>query len=193
MIGLHRATAPSWVLHVNSGATGVSLKAVLLFSAFLLLPVLLVPALLLPATANAQSVFGEREFEDPAQQALFKELAAELRCLVCQNQNIADSNATLAQDLRREIHSMISRGDTKSQIVEFMVQRYGEFVLYRPRFTTKTLVLWIGPFILFAFGLFALWLQARKPRAAVAEDSESLAVARELLQSDSTKDNNTPG
>jgi len=149
--------------------------------------------LLLPTAATAQSVFGEREFDDPAQQALFKELAAELRCLVCQNQNIADSNATLAQDLRREIHSMISRGDTKPQIIDFMVQRYGEFVLYRPRFTTKTLVLWIGPFILFAFGLFALWLQARKPRAAVTDDSESLAAARELLQSDSTKNNNSPG
>ncbi len=150
--------------------------------------------LLLPAGVSAQSVFGEQEFDDPAQQALFKELAAELRCLVCQNQNIADSNATLAQDLRREIHAMISRGDTKAQIIDFMVQRYGEFVLYRPRFTTKTLVLWIGPFVLFAFGLFALWLQARKPRTPVTDDSESLAVARELLQSDAiTKDNNSPG
>lgn len=139
--------------------------------------------LLVSAVATAQSVFGEREFEDPAQQAMFKELAAELRCLVCQNQNIADSNAPLAQDLRREIHAMISRGDNKSQITDFMVERYGEFVLYRPKLTTKTLVLWVGPFVLFAVGLLALWLQARKPRAIVSEDSESLAAARELLQS----------
>lgn len=144
--------------------------------------------LLLPALAQAQSVFSEQSLEDPAQQALFKELASELRCLVCQNQNIADSNASLAQDLRREIHTMISRGDTKAQIIDFMVQRYGEFVLYRPRFSAKTVVLWIGPFVLFALGLLALWMQARKPRAVVSEDSESLAVARELLQSGSSDD-----
>ena len=144
--------------------------------------------LLVPALAQAQSVFSERSLEDPAQQALFKELASELRCLVCQNQNIADSNASLAQDLRREIHTMISRGDTKAQIIDFMVQRYGEFVLYRPRFSAKTVVLWIGPFVLFALGLLALWMQARKPRAVVSEDSESLAVARELLQSGSSDD-----
>ena len=153
----------------------------------------LLVCLLVTASVSAQSVFGEREFEDPAQQALFKELAAELRCLVCQNQNIADSNATLAQDLRREIHTMISRGDNKAQIIDFMVQRYGEFVLYRPRFTAKTLVLWIGPFVLFAFGLLALWMQARKPKDyVVAEDSESLATARQLLQSENRNDTRTP-
>ena len=81
---------------------------------------------------------------------------------------------------------MISRGDTKAQIIDFMVQRYGEFVLYRPRFSTKTVVLWLGPFVLFALGLLALWMQARKPRAVVREDSESLAVARELLRSGSS-------
>jgi len=149
----------------------------------------LVLCLLVGNAAYSQSVFGEREFDNPAQQALFKELAAELRCLVCQNQNIADSNATLAQDLRREIHVMISRGDNKSQIIEFMVQRYGEFVLYRPRFTVKTLVLWIGPFVLFALGLFVLWAQSRKPKAIVAEDSEALAAARQLLHSDYKNDN----
>ena len=67
-------------------------------------------------------------------------------------------------------------------------RRYGEFVLYRPRFTAKTVVLWVGPFVLFALGLLALWMQARKPRAVVREDSESLAVARELLQSGSSDD-----
>ena len=155
-------------------------------SAVSLVKLILLLCLLVPTLAHAQSVFSERSLEDPAQQALFKELASELRCLVCQNQNIADSNATLAQDLRREIHTMISRGDTKAQIIDFMVQRYGEFVLYRPRFSTKTVVLWLGPFVLFALGLLALWMQARKPRAVVREDSESLAVARELLRSGSS-------
>jgi cytochrome c-type biogenesis protein CcmH len=155
---------------------------------------MLVLALMLSVTPNSvthaqSSVFSEQSLEDPAQRALFKELAAELRCLVCQNQNIADSNATLAQDLRREIHTMISRGDSKSQIIDFMVQRYGEFVLYRPRFSTKTLVLWIGPFLLFAAGLIALWMQARKPRAAVNTDTESLEAARKLLQDNSSDDN----
>lgn len=141
----------------------------------------------LSSASHSQSVFSEKPLEDPAQLAMFKELAAELRCLVCQNQNIADSNAPLAQDLRREIHTMISRGDTKSQIIDFMVQRYGEFVLYRPRFTTKTLVLWVGPFLLFLMGLGMLWMQSRKPRAPVATDSESLAAARELLQAGQNK------
>lgn len=156
-----------------------------------LLKVILLPVftlmLLLSQASHSQSVFSEKPLEDPAQLALFKELAAELRCLVCQNQNIADSNAPLAQDLRREIHTMISRGDSKSQIIDFMVQRYGEFVLYRPRFTTKTLVLWVGPFLLFLLGLGLLWMQSRKPRAPVATDSDSLAAARELLNDGQNK------
>lgn len=157
-----------------------------------ILPGLLLISLYLAGGANAQSVFSETSFEDPAQQALFKELASELRCLVCQNQNIADSNATLAQDLRREIFTMISRGDSKSQIIDFMVQRYGEFVLYRPQFSAKTVVLWVGPFALFALGLGVVWLQARKRSTPVAEntDREALAAAKALLQSESPTDNN---
>lgn len=170
----------------NDAPNPVKLRTVLVV---LLLAIMVTVVPTNTSHAQTQSVFSEQSLEDPAQRALFKELAAELRCLVCQNQNIADSNATLAQDLRREIHTMISRGDSKSQIIDFMVARYGEFVLYRPRFSTKTLVLWIGPFLLFAAGLIALWMQARKPRAAVSADTESLEAARKLLQDDTSDDN----
>ena len=109
--------------------------------------------------------FEQREFKTPQDKALFDDLVAELRCLVCQNQNIADSNADLAVDLRKEIFSMINAGQSKSDILGFMVQRYGEFVLYKPRLSAQTLVLWFGPACLFLFGLIVLWRSAknRKP------------------------------
>lgn len=145
-------------------------------------------AFCLTTTASAQSVYAEREFSDPAQEKVFKELATELRCLVCQNQNIADSDAELAQDLRREIHVMLERGDSKRQILDFMVERYGEFVLYRPMFTAKTLVLWLGPLIFFLAGLVLVWRLARTSRNSAFEpDDAALAQARELLASDTSQ------
>lgn len=156
-----------------------------LFSAFAI--ALLVTGLFFN-TARAQSVYAEHEFADPKQEVLFKQLAAELRCLVCQNQNIADSNAELAQDLRREITTMIKAGDNKDQIIDFMVARYGEFVLYRPLFSMKTAVLWIGPFVFFIFGLFIVSRMAKKRREPALEaDQSMLAEARKLLDAD------TPG
>ncbi len=93
-------------------------------------------------------------------------LAAELRCLVCQNQTIADSNAELAVDLRRQIHEQIAAGKSNSQIVDFMVTRYGDFVLYRPPFKATTVLLWIGPGLFAIGGLIVLWrlLRARRVR-----------------------------
>lgn len=136
-----------------------------------------------------QSVFSEDGPSDPEQAKIFKELASELRCLVCQNQNIADSNAPLAQDLRRQIHEMLDRGENKKQILDFMVQRYGEFILYRPLFSAKTLFLWLGPLLFFIIGLFLVWRMARKPKAPAFEpDAASLAQARELLSADQNKD-----
>ncbi len=77
----------------------------------------------------------------------------ELRCLVCQNQTLADSNAELAQDLRLKIATMISDGSTDTDIKNYMVERYGEFVLYRPRLNSATTLLWVGPFVLLLIGL----------------------------------------
>lgn len=149
---------------------------------------------LMTAPVSAQSVYAEREFSDPRQKKIFDELVAELRCLVCQNQNIADSNAELAQDLRREVHTMLQRGDSKKQIINFMVERYGEFVLYRPLFSAKTVVLWLGPFIFFLVGVLLIWQQARKSRPPAYEpDEAALTHARELLAAGDNEDTRPDG
>ncbi len=93
------------------------------------------------------------KFDSPETEKVFHKLSEELRCLVCQNQNIAESNAGLAKDLRLEIYTMLSDGKSEDEIVEFMVQRYGDYVLYRPPFNPMTWLLWFGPAIVFAFGL----------------------------------------
>ena len=96
------------------------------------------------------------EFDTPEQEAAYKEMVSELRCLVCQNQNIADSNAELAQDLKRKTYEMVMQGKDKNEIADFMVQRYGDFVLYRPPVSNTTLLIWSGPFIIFVIGIIVL-------------------------------------
>jgi cytochrome c-type biogenesis protein CcmH len=98
----------------------------------------------------------ERRFDDPETQARYERLISEVRCLQCQNQSIKDSNVSLAADLRREIARMIDEGQTDEEIADFLVARYGEFALYRPRTSGKTLALWIAPFLLVLVGGFAL-------------------------------------
>lgn len=115
--------------------------------------VLVVSTLLL---STAFAIDQGEKFDDPEMQARYEKLISEVRCLQCQNQSIKDSNVTLAADLRREIARMIEEGQTDEQIAEFLVVRYGEFALYRPRTTGKTLVLWLAPFLLVLFGGFAL-------------------------------------
>ena len=102
---------------------------------------------------------------DPVTNKRAVHLAEQLRCLVCQNQSIAESNAELAVDLRRQINEQISQGRSDGEIVDFMVQRYGEFVLYRPPFKVVTLLLWFGPVLLFAAGLAVLIFNVRRRRA----------------------------
>ena len=105
---------------------------------------------------------------DPAVEKRMLSLAAELRCLVCQNQTIADSNAPLAEDLRRQVREMIARGDSDKQIIEFMTQRYGDFVLYRPPLKGTTAALWFGPFALLlgGLGVFTIVLRRRSRLSA---------------------------
>ena len=132
----------------------------------------------------AQSVFAEYQFDNAHQEKDFKALTAQLRCLVCQNQNIADSNAPLAQDLRREIHEMLTSGDSRQDVIEFMVQRYGEFVLYKPMMSLKTMALWFGPALFFLIGVVVLWRLTRKNNDAVViaePDRQAMAQARRLL------------
>ena len=118
------------------------------------------------ATADARSVFEPRGFSSPERERLYHALIDELRCLVCQNQNIAESNAELASDLRREVYRMIEDGRSEEEIVGFMVARYGDFVLYRPPLRGGTILLWAGPFVLAAIGLTVLAVHLRRRRRA---------------------------
>jgi len=95
------------------------------------------------------------KFKDNLQEQRYQDLINELRCLVCQNQTLADSNAELAQDLRHEVYEMIVKGGSDDTIIEFLVNRYGDFVLYRPPLKQKTWILWFGPLLMMAFALFA--------------------------------------
>ena len=99
---------------------------------------------------------------DPVLEARMLRIAAELRCLVCQNQTIADSHADLAQDLRRQVREMLARGDSDQQITDYMTARYGDFVLYRPPLKATTAVLWFGPGLLLVGGLVTLVLVLRR-------------------------------
>lgn len=103
---------------------------------------------------------------DPALEQRVSALASELRCLVCQNQTLADSNAGLAVDLKNEIRDRLRKGESEAQIVDFMVARYGEFVLYRPPLRPATVALWVGPLALLLIGLFILYRRARSADAA---------------------------
>jgi len=107
-------------------------------------------------TMSVFAIDSEKAFDDPELQARYDKLVAEVRCVTCQNQNIKDSNAFIASDLRREIRRMMGEGKSNEEIKDFLVTRYGDFVLYRPRFEGKTLVLWIAPFLLVLFGGVAL-------------------------------------
>ena len=105
----------------------------------------------------ALAVDANGQLEDPALQSRFEEIAKQLRCLVCQNESIADSNATLAEELRNEVREMLVAGKTDGQIYDFMTARYGEFVLYNPPVEGKTYLLWGAPFVLLLGGGFAIW------------------------------------
>ena len=115
------------------------------------------------------------EFKDDATRERFKHLTFELRCPKCQNQNLQDSNSPIASDLRNEVYKMLQDGNADSEIVDFMVARYGEFVLYRPPVNETTYVLWYGPFGLVAIGIVVVLIISRKrKRSDVAEvDSEN--------------------
>jgi cytochrome c-type biogenesis protein CcmH len=107
-------------------------------------------------TISAFAIDTEQAFDDPVLQARYEDLVDEVRCVTCQNQNIKDSNAFIASDLRREIRRMIGEGKSNDEITDFLVTRYGDFVLYRPRFEGKTLLLWIAPFLFVLFAGIAM-------------------------------------
>jgi cytochrome c-type biogenesis protein CcmH len=125
--------------------------------------------LLIAAPAAAIPVGTPLEFETPAQQEQYQHLIRELRCTVCQNQSLVDSNAGLARDLRRNIYQMTLEGYDQAQITDFMVSRYGEFVLYRPPVRPSTYLLWFGPFLFLMAGLLMLVAVIGRRRRIVAD------------------------
>ena len=122
----------------------------------------------------ALAIDTERAFDDPELQARYETIISEIRCLQCQNQSIKDSNVFLAADLRREIRRMLGEGKTDAQVYDFLVARYGEFALYRPRMRGKTLVLWLAPLFLLAGGA-VIMLRVVRRRMTLPIDDEPAA------------------
>jgi len=116
----------------------------------------------------------------PQDDARMKQLAAELRCLVCQNQSIADSNAPLAIDLRTQLAEQVKAGKTNTEIKQYMAERYGDFVLYNPPMTAGNLALWVGPFMLLAVGLMAAAVVIRRRKRV--EDASPPEATRQALE-----------
>jgi cytochrome c-type biogenesis protein CcmH len=142
----------------------------------LLLGALIACAGLLVATPPAWAIDTQPAFADPALQHRYETLNRELRCLVCQNQPIADSNAGLAVDLRREVKEMIEAGRTDDEIRTFMTDRYGDFVLYNPPLTARTYLLWAAPVLLLAIALYAIFsIVRRRARQPIDIDPEEPA------------------
>lgn len=133
----------------------------------------LLVALLVSLTATA--IDTGAAFEDPEMQARYENLISEVRCLVCQNQTIKDSNVFLAADLRREIRRMMTEGMSDAEIADFLVARYGDFVLYNPRKSGRTLILWITPALLLGIGAFVI--------VRVVRDRMKLPIDDDVLKS----------
>jgi len=147
----------------------------------LLLLLLLVISYQIPAEDIKYQKFNSLEAEKS-----FKSLTEELRCLVCQNQTIADSNASLAKDLRRQVFEMLQQGKTEQDIKEYMLLRYGDFVLYKPPLKSKTILLWTGPIIFLLLGLAFLFFFVRKKRSERHEflNPQQHQKIRQILEQD---------
>lgn len=130
-----------------------------------------------------QAAIDVYQFDNDEQQVRFKQLTADLRCPKCQNQNIADSNAEIARDLRTKIHQMLVADKSDQEIVDYMVERYGDFVLYQPRITAQTWLLWFGPAVLLvlALGVLFLIVRWRLQRLDHAETEDLNEIERQRL------------
>lgn len=132
----------------------------------------------------SQSVHAEIEvyqFKTSELELRYQTLTEELRCLVCQNQNIADSHAELAQDLRRKVYEKLNAGESNEQIITYMTDRYGDFVLYRPPFNVKTVILWLAPILTLLIGGFGFWTLLNRRKEDDEEESELSNEERERL------------
>ncbi|MFK7667947.1 cytochrome c-type biogenesis protein CcmH [Pseudomonas lundensis] len=145
----------------------------------------------LTLTGVAQAAIDTYEFKNDAERDRFRELTKELRCPKCQNQDIADSNAPIATDLRREIFRMLGEGKDNQQIIDFMVDRYGDFVRYKPALTGKTAILWFGPLVLLVGGFVVIGVIVGRRRTQRTTRTDTLsAEERQRLDTllDKTKD-----
>lgn len=131
-------------------------------------PALLLAGLLVAPSLGAYTL-EEFKFQDPAQAEDFRRLTAELRCLVCQNESLAGSQADLAQDLRKEVYRLLQSGKSREEVITFLVDRYGDFVLYDPPLKPSTYPLWFGPLLLAGVGGLFLLLTLRKKKEAREE------------------------
>jgi len=143
---------------------------------------LLLLVLFVFSVPQLQAAIEAYEFESVQMEADYNKLIDELRCLVCQNQNLSASDADLARDLRRETYQMLQEGKSPQQVVEFMVERYGDFVLYRPQFKSTTYLLWLGPFLLLLSVLYLLIRRLRAANKPVEVDADAMAEAKHLLE-----------
>jgi len=145
--------------------------------------------MLLLASSMSFASIETYQFAQPEMAQRFNDLTTVLRCPKCQNQNLADSDSIIAKDLRAQVHNLLGQGQTNDQITDFMVQRYGDFILYDPPFKRSTLVMWLAPIGLLLIGLSVLWFLGRKPaaQAAMLTPDEQQQV-NNLLDSDQQLD-----
>jgi len=138
---------------------------------------LLVVVLTLAASPGAHAVQPDEILPDAAMESRARALSKELRCMVCQNQSIDDSDAPLARDLRVLVRERLQAGDSDHEVIDFLVARYGEFVLLKPRFSSVTALLWLGPAAILLIGAFALFMAARRRTAAAAAEPAKFTPA----------------
>ena len=156
-----------------ASSLNLSAQGIVLFSLALLVT-------LAPGSFAADTPF---TFQSEETEASYQKLLAELRCLVCQNQSLADSHADLAQDLRNEVYKMLQEGKSDDEIRQFMVARYGDFVLYKPPIKPTTLLLWFGPFLLVACAAVAIWLTVKRQQLAPQDlDAEQTQLVKRLRE-----------
>ncbi len=132
-------------------------------------------------TSSGLAVIETYEFSDPAHESRYQDMIAQLRCLVCQNQNLADSNAELAKDLRAKTYEMINAGASDEDIADFMIARYGDFVLYKPPLRLRTTLLWGGPFALLLIALIVFFFTVQRSRVPKDIEGVDREAAARLL------------
>lgn len=141
----------------------------------------------LPGRLAQAFTLADFQFDDPRKEQEFRQLTEQLRCLVCQNESLAGSNAELAQDLRREIYAMMKAGKSRDDVIDFMVARYGDFVLYNPPLKPSTYPLWLAPFVLLLIGVIMLFrtLARKKSEAETELSAKERQRVQDLLRSES--------